>query len=267
MGRGIGFIDAHLLMSVIDQTGATLWTRDQRLKRIAEEKKYRVRRGSPIGGNQMPRARRTRTAEKSVEALRHEQDTRHQHPHGGVPVDGAGGSGNAPRAAYPAAQPRPGPPAGLAGKDEQDLDDLVVNVPPLYIQEKVHPKALIADLLRQSRENREAEEHQIDMFADFNGLPEGADRTEFYRHDGYWQNRMICAIACRSWPPSPSGRACRARCSASTSTRPYGIRFNSNFQWSTTSRDVRDATASTSPASRSRSRPSATPGATAFTPI
>ena len=38
MGRGIGFIDAHLLMSVIDQTGATLWTRDQRLKRIAEEK-------------------------------------------------------------------------------------------------------------------------------------------------------------------------------------------------------------------------------------
>ena len=37
MGRGIGFIDAHLLMSVIDQTGATLWTRDQRLKRIAED--------------------------------------------------------------------------------------------------------------------------------------------------------------------------------------------------------------------------------------
>ena len=37
MGRGIGFIDAHLLMSVIDHTGAALWTRDQRLKRIAEE--------------------------------------------------------------------------------------------------------------------------------------------------------------------------------------------------------------------------------------
>ena len=67
----------------------------------------------------------------------------------------------------------------------------MVNVPPLYIQEKVHPKALIADLLRQSRVNREAEEHQIDMFADFNGLPEGADRTEFYQHDGYWQNRMV----------------------------------------------------------------------------
>ena len=72
------------------------------------------------------------------------------------------------------------------GKDAQDESDLVVNAPPLYIQEKVHPKALIADLIRQSKENREPAEHQIDMFADFNGLPEGVDRTEFYQHDGYW---------------------------------------------------------------------------------
>src|SRR4051812_21528476 len=28
------------------------------------------------------------------------------------------------------------------GKDEQDWTDLVVTAPPLYIQEKVHPKAL-----------------------------------------------------------------------------------------------------------------------------
>ena len=40
------------------------------------------------------------------------------------------------------------------GKDEQDWSDLVVHAPPLYIQEKVHPKALIDDLLRQSREAR-----------------------------------------------------------------------------------------------------------------
>ena len=61
------------------------------------------------------------------------------------------------------------------GKDEQDLSDLVVNVPPLYIQEKVHPKALIADLMRQSREGRPGYGVQADKFADFNGLPEGAD--------------------------------------------------------------------------------------------
>ncbi len=34
------------------------------------------------------------------------------------------------------------------GKDEQDWSDLVVHAPPLYIQEKVHPKVLIDDLRR-----------------------------------------------------------------------------------------------------------------------
>src|SRR3954464_8057348 len=38
------------------------------------------------------------------------------------------------------------------GKDIKDWSDLVVQAPPLYIQEKVHPKALIDDLLRQSKE-------------------------------------------------------------------------------------------------------------------
>ena len=42
----------------------------------------------------------------------------------------------------------------------------MVNAPALYIQEKVHPKALIADLMRQSKENREPAERQIDMFAE-----------------------------------------------------------------------------------------------------
>ena len=37
------------------------------------------------------------------------------------------------------------------GKDDQDWSDLVVPAPPLYIQEKVHPKVLIDDLLRQSK--------------------------------------------------------------------------------------------------------------------
>ena len=32
------------------------------------------------------------------------------------------------------------------GKDEQDWSDLVVNAPPIYIQEKVYPKVLIDDL-------------------------------------------------------------------------------------------------------------------------
>src|SRR5712675_1053069 len=78
------------------------------------------------------------------------------------------------------------------GKDEQDWSDLVVQAPPLYIQEKVHPKALIDDLLRESKERaHESGKTTGDLFADFNGLPKGADKTEFYQHDQNWSNRMI----------------------------------------------------------------------------
>ena len=34
-GKGIGYVDAHLLASVALSEGASLWTRDQRLRRLA----------------------------------------------------------------------------------------------------------------------------------------------------------------------------------------------------------------------------------------
>lgn len=34
-GRGIGYIDAHLLASTLLSPGASLWTRDQRLRKVA----------------------------------------------------------------------------------------------------------------------------------------------------------------------------------------------------------------------------------------
>src|SRR5450432_3276973 len=60
------------------------------------------------------------------------------------------------------------------GKHEQDWSDLVVPAPPLYIQEKVHPKVLIDDLLKRSEVDTRAAEAQIDLFANFNGLPSDA---------------------------------------------------------------------------------------------
>src|SRR5947207_2320675 len=57
------------------------------------------------------------------------------------------------------------------GKDEQDWSDLIVQAPPLYIQEKVHPKVLINDLRRESKERaREKAPLPLDLFGDFNGL-------------------------------------------------------------------------------------------------
>ncbi len=44
------------------------------------------------------------------------------------------------------------------GKDEQDWSDLIVQAPPLYIQEKVHPKVLIDDLLARSQEDKKHEQ-------------------------------------------------------------------------------------------------------------
>ena len=134
----------------------------------------------------MPRARRTRTATgKSVETLRHEEDTRTNIPTAEYQSLVQEEQDTPIRVAYQRRNRDLDPQLVWRGKDEQDLDDLVVNVPPLYIQEKVHPKALVEDLLRQTRNGRVSDEHQTDMFADFNGIPEGADRTEFYQHDGY----------------------------------------------------------------------------------
>src|SRR5258708_35649180 len=68
------------------------------------------------------------------------------------------------------------------GKDEQDWSDLVTHAPPLYIQEKVHPKVLIDDLLRRGKANQDADEDQINLFAHFNCFPDNDALTELYPH-------------------------------------------------------------------------------------
>ncbi len=127
------------------------------------------------------------------------------------------------------------------GKDEQDWSDLVVPAPPLYIQEKVEPKALVDDLLRESKARRDEENApQRTLFADFNGLPEGAERTEFYQHHGNWSNRMILGDSLHVMASLAERESYRGKVQCIYFDPPYGIKFNSNFQWSTTSRDVRD---------------------------
>ncbi len=130
------------------------------------------------------------------------------------------------------------------GKDEQDWSDLVVHAPPLYIQEKVHPKVLIDDLLRQTRKSQhEAGQFTPDLFADFNGMPKGADKTEFYAHDQNWSNRMILGDSLQVMASLAEREGLRGRVQCIYFDPPYGIKFNSNFQWSTTSRDVKDGKA------------------------
>ena len=134
------------------------------------------------------------------------------------------------------------------GKDEQNWSDLVVQAPPLFIQEKVHPKALINDLLRHSKTaeaERLARESgiQVDLFADFNGLPSEDARTEFYQHDANWSNRMILGDSLQVMASLAEREGLRGKVQCIYLDPPYGIKFNSNFQWSTTSRDVKDGKA------------------------
>ena len=117
----------------------------------------------------------------------------------------------------------------------------------------MHPKVLIDDLRRRSQRTGNTAVEQLDLFADFNGLPEGTDRTDFYQHQANWSNRMIVGDSLSVMASLAEREGLRGKVQCIYIDPPYGIRFNSNFQWSTTSRDVkRRQPRSTSPASRSR---------------
>jgi adenine-specific DNA-methyltransferase len=128
------------------------------------------------------------------------------------------------------------------GKDEQDWSDLVVHAPPLYIQEKVHPKFLIDDLKRMSEKANKgkAESETIDLFSDFNGLPSQDAKTEFYQHDSNWSNRMILGDSLQVMASLAEREGLSGQVQCVYFDPPYGINFNSNFQWSTSSKDIKD---------------------------
>lgn len=126
------------------------------------------------------------------------------------------------------------------GKDRQDWSDLVVNAPPLYIQEKVHPKAIIDDLKRRTTSARQQSTDAPDLFADFNGIADPEARAEFYQHTKHWQNRMILGDSLQVMASLAEREEMRGKVQCIYFDPPYGIKFNSNWQVSTMSRDVKD---------------------------
>ncbi|WP_288432030.1 site-specific DNA-methyltransferase [uncultured Deinococcus sp.] len=130
------------------------------------------------------------------------------------------------------------------GKDQQDLQPLTVQASPLYIQEKIHPRALINDLMKQTQERTEQQPAFMpDLFSDFNGVPEGA-KAEFYQHEQHWSNRMILGDSLQVMASLAEREGLRGKVQCIYFDPPYGIKFNSNFQWSTTTRDVKDGNSS-----------------------
>ena len=149
------------------------------------------------------------------------------------------------QAAYVRRNPDLDPQLVWRGKDVLDWSELVVQAPPLFIQEKVHPKVLIDGLIRHSRRaDRDTTDDesgfQADLFSDFNGLPDDAAKTEFYQHEANWSNRMILGDSLQVMASLATREGLRGKVQCIYIDPPYGIKFNSNFQWSTTTRTVRD---------------------------
>ena len=125
------------------------------------------------------------------------------------------------------------------GKDQEDRDPLTIEAVPIYTAEKIHPKAIIDDILRRAEANKGPVDEQSDMFADFNGIDE-EDRLDFYQHDQHWTNRMILGDSLQVMASLAEKESLRGKVQCVFMDPPYGIKFNSNWQVSTRDRDVKD---------------------------
>jgi adenine-specific DNA-methyltransferase len=123
------------------------------------------------------------------------------------------------------------------GKDEQDGADLGVLAVPIYVQEKIEPKALVEALRRRIAEQRESEE--LKLFSDFDGLS-FEEKIDFYHHEANWSNRMILGDSLLVMSSLAEKEGLRSKVQMIYLDPPYGIRFGSNWQVSTRKREVRD---------------------------
>lgn len=130
------------------------------------------------------------------------------------------------------------------GKDEQDSQDLEVASVPIYIQEKIHPHAIIEDFRNQIKEKEVPEVEQLSLFGDFDGL-EFDQLIDFYQHqDGVkWANRMILGDSLLVMNSLADKEGLKGKVQMIYLDPPYGIKFGSNWQVSTRKRDVKDGKA------------------------
>lgn len=129
----------------------------------------------------------------------------------------------------------------LIWRGKYDGDEaLTIDTKPLFIQEKINPKAIIENLRKQAKENQVEETGQFSMFDDSWGIDSEADKMDFYQHDENWTNRMILGDSLQVMASLSNREGLRGKVQCIYMDPPYGIKFNSNFQWSTTTRDVKD---------------------------
>jgi adenine-specific DNA-methyltransferase len=122
------------------------------------------------------------------------------------------------------------------GKDAQDGEDLVVDAPPIYIQEKIAPQVIIENL------RKVVEKPQLSLFDDFDGLS-GYESVEYYQHEANWSNRMILGDSLQVMASLAEKESLRGKVQMVYIDPPYGIKFGSNWQVRTNNFDVTDGRA------------------------
>lgn len=186
-------------------------------------------------------AKRTKKA-VDVESITHVSDTRRNIPTEELRDFVAEDEHNPPNRLYPR-NPDLDPQLVWQGKDEQDSADLEVPVVPIYIQEKIHPHAIIEDIRRQAKQTAQQQgAATLDLFADFNGI-DFEQQLEFYQHNQKWQNRMILGDSLFVMTSLAEKEGLKGQVQMIYLDPPYGIKFGSNWQVSTRKRDVKDGKA------------------------
>ena len=178
-------------------------------------------------------AKKSSSSSKSIESIRH-KDKRVNIPTEEL-RDFVAEEEGAPKPMLYPRDPSLDPQLVWKGKDDQDREDLTVPVVPIYIQEKIHPQAIIDDLPRTKKPGRGLAR----LFADFNGGPHDFDqKIDFYHHEQNWTNRMILGDSLLVMASLAEKEGLKGKVQTIYFDPPYGIEFKSNWQVSTRKRDV-----------------------------
>ena len=180
-----------------------------------------------------------KTANRTVEIT----STRHKDKRTNIPTeelrDFVATEETAPKTMLYPRDPTLDPQLVWRGKDAQDADPLAVPVVPIYIQEKVHPQAILEDLPRAAREEDETAPRLY--YTDFNGGPkEFEQKVDFYKFDNNWSNRLILGDSLMVMASLAEKERLKGKVQTIYLDPPYGIKFGSNWQVSTRKREIKD---------------------------
>ena len=153
------------------------------------------------------------------------------------------------------------------GKDEQDREPLEVEIVPIYIQEVIEPRVIIEAVHARKTTKPDNSGFLPGFYDDFDSM-DFDRKIEFYQHDQKWANRMILGNSLHVMTSLAEKEGLKGKVQMIYIDPPYGIKFGSNWQVSTTKERCEGREGrryyTVSP---NRFEPFATPGNLGFIPI